>query len=174
VAQRAGVAKGTLYLYFESKQAMFEALIRSGIARPIGALRERLFEAGGSTEGLLRMAFGFIVQEVLGTRRRDILRLVVTEAHRFPEIAALYHREVIGQGMAALRMVFARAAARGEFAHTAEFERFPQLVVAPALLALLWKGLFERFDPLDAEALFEAHLAVLLRALGPAAPEPAP
>src|SRR5437764_9461610 len=72
VARRAGVAKGTLYLYFDSKQAMFEALIRSGIARPIEAMRERILAAEGSTEALLKLLFGFIAREVLGTRRRDI------------------------------------------------------------------------------------------------------
>jgi AcrR family transcriptional regulator len=164
VAQRAGIAKGTLYLYFESKQALFEALIRSGIARPVDAMKERIFAAEGSTETLLRMMFAFFAHDVLGTRRRDILRLIITEAHRFPEIAALYHREVVGKGIATLRYIAKRAAERGEFQGD-EIERFPHLIVAPALVAVVWKSLFERFEPLDVEALFDAHLAILLRAM---------
>jgi AcrR family transcriptional regulator len=164
VARRAGVAKGTLYLYFESKQALFEALIRSGIARPVEAMRDRILASEGSTEALLKMMFAFFARDVLGTRRRDILRLIITEAHRFPDIAALYHREVISKGIAALRHVARRAVERGEFRGD-EIERFPHLVVAPVMVAVVWKGLFERFEPLDVEALFDAHLSVLLRAM---------
>jgi AcrR family transcriptional regulator len=164
VAKRAGVAKGTLYLYFPSKQALFEALIRAGIAGPVEAMRARLTESDASTEVLLRMLFAFLSKELLGTRRKDILRLVITEAHRFPDIAEIYHREVIAKGIAALRHIGERAVARGEF-HGDEIVRFPHLLIAPALVAVIWKSLFERLDPLDVDALFDAHLAVILRAM---------
>jgi AcrR family transcriptional regulator len=164
VAKRAGVAKGTLYLYFDSKQALFEALIRAGIAGPVEAMRDRLAASEAPAETLLRMLFAFLSKELLGTRRKDILRLVITEAHRFPAIAELYHREVIAKGIAVLRHIARRAVERGEF-HGDEVARFPHLVIAPALVAVIWKSLFERFDPLDVDALFEAHLAVLLRAM---------
>ena len=164
VAKRARVAKGTLYLYFDSKQALFEALVRSGIAKPVEGLRTRILAADGSTETLLRMLFGFLSREVLATRRKDILRLILTEAHRFPVIAALYHQEVVAKGLLALRHIARRAVERGEF-HGDEIERFPHLVIAPALVAVVWKGLFEQFEPLDVEALFEAHIALILRAM---------
>src|ERR671910_186909 len=69
VAARAGVAKGTIYLYVESKQALFEALVRSGIAVPIEAIEQRVAKLDLPIEAVLRMIFGFIRQEVLGTRR---------------------------------------------------------------------------------------------------------
>jgi AcrR family transcriptional regulator len=164
VALRAGVAKGTLYLYFDSKQALFEALIRSGIAAPIEAIEDKVIGLDLSAEATLRMLFAFLRQEVLATQRKEIVRLILSEAGRFPEIAALYHREVVSRGMRLLRRVVERAIARGEF-RSDELARFPQLAIAPGIVALVWHNLFEHLDPLDVEGMFDAHVDLLMRAL---------
>ena len=164
VAARAGVAKGTVYLYVPSKQALFEALIRSAIALPIEALEQRIAALDVPAEAMLRTLFAWMRREVLGTRRKEIARLVLSEAGRFPEIAEFYHREVISRGLGILRRIAETAVARGEFRSDA-LARFPQLAIAPAVVAIIWGGLFERFEPLDIEGLFEAHLELLLRAL---------
>jgi hypothetical protein len=143
---------------------LFEALIRSGIAVPIESIEQRVARLDLPLEAVLRMIFGFIRQEVLGTRRQEIARLVITEAGRFPEIAEFYHREVVSRGVRLLRGVAERAAARGEI-RSDELARFPQLAMAPALLAILWANLFNRFDPLDVEGMLEAHIRLLMRAL---------
>ena len=100
-------------------------------------MRERILALDLPIEALLRMLFGFLSREILATPRADILRLILTEAHRFPEIAALYHREVIGSGLSTLRQVLRRAAERGEI-EGHELVRFPQLLIAPALVAVVW------------------------------------
>jgi AcrR family transcriptional regulator len=164
VAARAGVAKGTIYLYVASKEALFEALIHSGIAASIEAIEEKVLALDLPAEATLRMLFAFLRQEVLGTRRREIVHLILSEASRFPEIAAVYHREVISRGMRLLRKIAERAIARGEF-RSDELVRFPQLAIAPGIVALLWTNLFQHLDPLDIEGMFEAHLALLMRAL---------
>jgi AcrR family transcriptional regulator len=164
VALRAGVAKGTLYLYFESKQALFEALIRSGIAAPIEAIEDKVLGLDLPAEATLRMLFTFLRQDVLATRRKEIVRLILSEAGRFPEIAALYHREVVGRGMRLLRRVAERAVARGEF-RSDELARFPQLAIAPGIIALVWLNLFQHLEPLDVEGMFDAHVDLLMRAL---------
>ena len=164
VAARAGVAKGTVYLYVSSKEALFEELVRTGIAAPVQEMQARVLASDMPTEALLRMLFAFVLREVLGTKRREIARLVLSEASRFPKIAALYHREVVTRGVALMRHIAQRAIARGEFASD-EIARFPHLVFAPALLALVWKTLFERFDPLDAEGMLDAHVTVIMRAM---------
>ena len=164
VAARAGVAKGTIYLYVASKEALFEALIHSGIAASIEAIEEKVLALDLPVEATLRMLFAFLRQEVLGTRRREIVHLILSEAGRFPEIAAVYHREVISRGMRLLRTIAERAIERGEF-RSDELVRFPQLAIAPGIVALLWTNLFQHLDPLDIEGMFEAHLALLMRAL---------
>jgi hypothetical protein len=87
--------------------------------------------------------------------------LVITEGARFPSIAEFYYREVVERGIAAMRALIERAVARGELSHAA-LARFPQLVVAPGLVAILWVGLFDRFAHLDVAGMMRAHIEILL------------
>jgi AcrR family transcriptional regulator len=164
VAARAGVAKGTIYLYVPSKQALLETLIRSEIGGPIGVIEQHILALEASAEDKLRGLFSFLRKEILGTRRVDIVRLILTEAGRFPQLAEIYHREVISRGMHLLRGIAEQGVASGEF-HSDAIVRFPQLAVAPGLLALLWTAFFQTIDPIDVEAMLETHLALMMKAL---------
>ena len=97
----------------------------------------------------------------LGLRDGDVARLVITEGARFPAIAEFYYREVVERGIAAMRAMIERAVGRGELSHAA-LARFPQLVVAPGLVAILWVGLFDRFAHLDVAGMMLAHIEILL------------
>ena len=101
------------------------------------------------------------VNEIYGTHRKDVIRLIVTEGPRFPKLAEFYYREVIARVLPVIRGRLMLAVERGELAHDA-LARFPQLLVAPALLAILWSSLFERFAPLDVRELMRAHVELLL------------
>lgn len=164
VAARAGVAKGTIYLYVPSKQALFEALVQSGIGGALGAIEQKVLAPDMTAEEQFRALFDFLRQEVLGTRRLDIVRLFLREGSRFPELAEIYHREVISRGLALLRGIAERGVASGEF-RSDEIVRFPQLAIAPGLMALIWTSLFQRLDPLDVAGMLDAHLALMMRAL---------
>jgi AcrR family transcriptional regulator len=164
VAKRAGVAKGTLYLYFTSKESLFEELIRSIIASPMQTVGQELLARDLSAEAMLRGLIGWMKTEVLGTRRRDIARLIISEAGRFPDLAAFYHREVISRGMAVVRAIVTRGVERGEFTSDA-VARFPQLAVAPLLVAIVWIGLFDKAEKLDTDGLLDAHADLLIRGL---------
>lgn len=163
VAQRAGVAKGTIYLHFRDKQELFLDLIRSMMAPQLDAL-EALRELNAPAPAVIRAFAELFVREVLGTRRRDVIRLVIAEGPRFPAIAEFYYREVVSRGIAVLTHVLRRGVERGEIAHR-ELAEFPQLVFAPAVLAITWRSLFELFAPLDGDKMLEAHLKILF---GPA------
>lgn len=164
VAQRAGVAKGTLYLYFPSKEALFEALITSLIASPFQAAGEAMLQQDVPAEAMLRGLLHFAKTEILGTRRKDVARLIISEAGRFPDLAAFYHREVVGRGMAIVRSIVERGVKSGEFTSDAA-ARFPQLVVAPLLVAIVWTGLFDRVQKLDTSGLLDAHADLLMAGL---------
>jgi AcrR family transcriptional regulator len=159
VARRAGVAKGTIYLYFRDKEALFQELVRTMLVPLVGAL-----EAPVPPDLPIRKLFdAFIdlfVREVYGTKRRAVLRLVMTEGPRFPKLAEFYYRTVVERAMIAMRALLERADKRGELKHQALLQ-FPQLVVAPGMVAIIWSGLFDRFAPLDVAALMRAHLDVL-------------
>lgn len=164
VAKRAGVAKGTIYLYFADKQALFRALVQDSISPVVARLETAAPLFPGPARLLLRHLALTFVREVLLTERRHLLRLLVSEAPRFPWLAEIYWQEVVSRVLGLLRQLSRQARARGEFANDL-LERFPQLLPAPLLLGFLWSALFARFEPLDLEAFVEQWLDLLLPAL---------
>jgi AcrR family transcriptional regulator len=167
VARRAGIAKGTIYLYFRDKETLFTELIRSSLVPVVAGV-----EAAPHDLPLRVFAERFVelfVREIYGTRRRDVLRLVITEGPRFPQLAEIYYREVIKRALAAVRGIVQRAIERGEITSDA-LKRFPQLLVAPGLVAILWEALFARYEPLDVAAMMRAHIDLLFAALERRAP----
>jgi AcrR family transcriptional regulator len=159
VARRAGVAKGTIYLHFKDKEALFEELVRTAIVPVVARIATPPPAIGSIRDALERFANTFI-QEVANTRRADIIRLIVAEGPRFPAIADFYYREVISRGLAAMRMLIEAGIARGEIKQS-KLKDFPQIVVAPAIVAIVWKSLFERHSPLDAKAMLSVHLDLI-------------
>jgi AcrR family transcriptional regulator len=159
VAKRAGVAKGTIYLHFHDKEALFQEIVRSLMGPFVGTL-EGVFAADIPLRTIVDQIVELFVREVFGTRRKDIIRLIMTEGPRFPKLAEFYYREVLSRILAGARARLARGVARGEISHAA-LARFPQLVAAPAMLAIIWSGLFDRFEPLDVRELLRAHMDIL-------------
>ena len=159
VARRAGVAKGTIYLHFRDKQELFEELVRTMLVPHIAAL-EMLATAEGSPRALGEFVLNHFVRDVLGTRVADVIRLVIQEGSRFPEIADFYFREVVQRAIVALSRLLRRGQENGELVHESLLQ-FPHLVIAPFLMGLVWGSMFDRFDPLDAAGLMRAHFDIL-------------
>ena len=159
VAKRAGVAKGTIYLHFTDKEALFQELIRTALVPLIGRLATPP-SAGGSVREAMEGFARTFTQEVANTRRGDIVRLIVAEGPRFPAVADFYYREVVSRGMAAMRALIELGIARGEIRQQG-LAGFPQIVVAPAIVAVLWQSLFSRHAPLDVNEMLRVHLDLI-------------
>jgi AcrR family transcriptional regulator len=159
IAGRAGVAKGTLYLYFRDKKTLFKELVRSRLSPLVDAIRTAAAR-DLSVQALVEMIVHVFVTEIFGTSRKDIIALIISEGQRFPELAEFYYREMIARVLPVVRRRLQQAVRKGELRHDA-LARFPQLLIAPALVAVLWSTLFDRFSPLDAKELMRAHLDVL-------------
>ena len=159
VAKRAGVAKGTIYLHFKDKEALFQELIRTALVPLIGRLAAPP-PAGGSVRAALEGFAQTFAQEVVTTRRGDIVRLIVAEGARFPAIAEFYYREVVSRGMAGMRALIQLGIDSGEIRQEG-LTRFPQIVVAPAIVAVIWQGLFGKHAPLDAAEMLRVHLDLI-------------
>jgi AcrR family transcriptional regulator len=160
VARRAGVAKGTIYLHFADKEALFQAIVRSMLTPLVGGL-ESLRHVDVPFRAIAEQIVNLFVSEVLETDRKNIIRLIVAEGPRFPKIAEFHYREVVSRVMAAMQAILQRAVERGEIRHNA-LAQFPQLLFAPALMAVIWNSLFESYSPLDARAMLRAHIDILL------------
>ena len=158
VAKRAGVAKGTIYLYFRDKESLFQELVRTMLTPLVGTI-----EALGAAEVPIAVFSEQIVElfvcEVYETRRKDVIRLMITEGRRFPKLAEFYYREVLSRIIAAVRALLRRAAARGEVPEA--LVDFPQIIAAPGLIAIIWSGLFEKFEPLDVRKMMKTHFELL-------------
>jgi len=155
VARRAGVAKGTIYLHFKDKEALFQELIRFQLNPVVGT-----FETALASELPLRtivdQAIEIFVREIYGTHRKQVIRLIITEGPRFPALAEFYYHEVLARLLKALRARLARSLERGEIADDTLI-RFPQLLGAVSVIAIVWHGLFDRFEPLDVRAMMRAY-----------------
>ena len=160
VAKRADVAKGTIYLHFADKETLFQELIRRELGPVVAAL-----DQASHAEIPLRQVTDLLIEvfarEIFETRRKDVIRLVITEGPRFPKLAEFYYREVISRVMDTIRAMLRRGFERGEL-KTDALVRFPQLLAAPGVVAVIWSGLFDRFEPLDVRAMMRAHFDVLL------------
>jgi AcrR family transcriptional regulator len=155
VAERAGVAKGTIYLHFKDKESLFQELIRSKMAPVVGTL-EATFAADLPLHIVVDKAIDVFVREVYGSHRKDLIRLIISEGPRFPALAEFYYREVLSRILKSVRGLLRRAFERGELADNTLI-RFPQLLGAPGIIAIIWSGLFDRFEPLDVRAMMRAH-----------------
>jgi AcrR family transcriptional regulator len=159
VARRAGVAKGTIYLHFKDKESMFEELIRTALVPLIGRLHAPPPIGGSVRDAIEGFAENFI-REVGSTKRGDIVRLIVAEGPRFPAVADFYYREVVSRGLAGMRALIELGISRGEIRQK-NLARFPQILVAPALIAVIWQSLFSKHAPLDATEMFRVHLDLI-------------
>jgi AcrR family transcriptional regulator len=160
VAARAGVAKGTIYLHFDDKETLFQELVRAKMVPVVGTL-EAAFRTDLPLRVVVERAVDIFVREIYETPRKQVMRLIISEGPRFPALAEFYYREVLGRLLKALRSYLRRAFERGELADDTLI-RFPQLIGAPGVIAVVWSGLFERFEPLDVRAMMRAHFQRLL------------
>ena len=162
VAQRARIAKGTIYLYFRDKEHLFRAMVRSLVQKPFSAVAESF---SGTANQLLRELLSRMYGQVVKNEKvRSILRLLIAEGGRFPQLVEIYHREIIAPGMKAVRQALRQGIASGEFRKTAAVE-FPQLLAAPGVLAIVWRLLHGERHRLDLDSYREAHLEFALDSL---------
>jgi AcrR family transcriptional regulator len=160
VAKRAGVAKGTIYLHFKDKESMFEELIRTAIVPLVNRLGAAPPPVGASIRDMIEGFARSFIHEVTTTRRGDIVRLIVAEGPRFPDIADFYYREVVSKGLAGMRAAIEIGIARGEIQNK-NLAQFPQILIAPAMVAVIWQSLFAKHAPLNAIEMFRVHLDLI-------------
>jgi hypothetical protein len=116
----------------------------------------------GSTADLLRAQFSFIYEHLVeDRRRREVVRMLIAEATRFPELADRYHAEILRPCLDMLRQAIQRGVDRGEIRNSAIVEQ-PQVVIGPIALVDVWMMLFDDRQPLDLKAYFNAHLDMVL------------
>jgi len=165
IAERAGVTKGTIYVYFENKEHLFISMVREVTKATLDTVHDMFASHDGSTADLLRAQFSFIYQHIVADRRRrEVVRMLIAEAPRFPALADRYHEEILKPCLDMLRQAIQRGIDRGEFRKSAIVDS-PQVVIAPIALVDLWMMMVDERQPLDLKAYFNAHLDLVLNGL---------
>ena len=166
VAARAGVSKGTLYVYFPSKEELFKAVVRGGIVPAIERAEKLLDEHRGSADSLIRdMVKGWWVS-VGSTRLGGIPKLMISESRNFPELTQFYFREVISRVHRLVAAALQRGIDSGEF-RPVDVEYVKRLVIAPLWLLTVWRFSFDYCESiqLDPFTYLDSHLDLILRGL---------
>lgn len=168
VARRAGVSKGTLYLYFENKEELFKAVVRENIVEVIGKAENDMAAAaaGASCTELLRTMLHKWWSEVGSTRASGLAKLIMAEAGNFPEIAAFYNDEVIARGNGLIASIVRRGVDSGEFAPV-DADVMTRVLTAPVLMLMLWSHSFFPCDTggMDPDAYMAAFLGLVERGI---------
>lgn len=164
VAESAGVAKGTIYLYFSTKEELFEAVVRDAFAPLLERMTGALELPAVSSTLLVRLMIETMYRQMIATEKREILRLLVAEAKRFPALVSYYHREAISRGKAIAAEILRRGIESGEF-RDGPATRYPEVIIGPAIMAAVWKLVFEPVEPMDLDAMVEAHLDLVLSSI---------
>lgn len=169
VAARAGVSKGTLYLYFDSKEDLLRAVIRGGILPAIEAAEVELESTHDSAAALLRKLVWGWWDEILSQPAGGIPKLLLAEARNFPELADFYYENVVKRGTLLFRRVVERGIARGEF-RAIDLDTAVHVMLAPMIMLAVSRHSvdFCGREARDPRRIIETYLEMLLHALAPA------
>jgi AcrR family transcriptional regulator len=168
VAKRAGVSKGALYLYFETKADLFRAVVTDAVSPNLDRVKV-MASADVSVEQALRMGVGVLARHVVTDRRiTGVVKLVIAESRNHPELATIWHETVVEPGIRLMTGLIAAGQARGEV-RAGDPRLFAYGVMGPMVLSMVWRETFEPIgaEPLDVVKLADQHLDTVLRGMRP-------
>jgi TetR/AcrR family transcriptional regulator len=175
VAARAGVSKGTLFLYFPSKEELFKAVVRENISGRFKEWNDEFQTFEGSTADMVRYCMKVWWERLGATRASGITKLIMSEARNFPELAAFYQQEVIKPGQDLIRRILKRGVDRGEF-QVVDLDYAIFSITAPMIFLVMMKhslgACVPQDYPLDPERYLKSQVETLLHGLCVRPPEP--
>ena len=160
VAKRAGVSKGLMYLYFKTKEELFKAVVKSVVIRRVDQLIVNVETTELSSEDFIRGPLLSFLQQVPGSPVAIVIRLLLSEGQRHPDLVNYYYDNVVAKGLAAITGFVERGVERGEFKQSAVTE-LPHLFLAPVMLSIIW-GIIFKDRPLDTDKLIATQIDMLL------------
>ena len=168
VAKRAGVSKGALYLYFETKADLFRAVVTDAISPNLEHVKG-LASAPVPFEQAVRMGVGMLAGKVVTDRRiTGVVKLVIAESRNHPELATIWHETVVEPGLQLMSGLIAAAQARGEV-RAGDPRLFAFGLMGPMVLSMVWRETFEPVgaEAIDVAALADQHLDTVLKGMRP-------
>ncbi|HEX7761468.1 MAG TPA: TetR/AcrR family transcriptional regulator [Caulobacteraceae bacterium] len=163
IAARAGVSKGAVYLYFETKEDLFRAVVHEAVAPNIDAIETAVAAYEGDFSTLAALIMANITRIATGGPVGGVAKMVIGESRNFPELAKVWHDALVSPALAVLAGAIARAQARGEV-KPGDPRAYALGIVSPMLMGVLWRETFEPVGapPFDLPALSQQHLRTVL------------
>ena len=165
VAAIAGVSKGTLFLYFATKQDLFKAVIRSNLADHFPAWNQEFDTFQGKTADMLSYAMQSWWERIGNTRASGITKLVVSEGSNFPEVVQFYEAEVMRPGRALFKAILQRGMDRGEF-RPMDTDTAVYSLVSTIFFLSMWRHSLSPCDSsstLNPQMFLQSHVDALIR-----------
>jgi len=168
IAARAGVSKGALYLYFETKEDLFRAVVRDAISPNLTVVKGLIASHPGPFEGLVRAVADRVATLVETTPLGGVAKMVIGEARNFPELARLWYDELVSQLIFAVAAAIEAAQTRGEV-RPGNPRIYALQMASPLLMATLWRETFTPVGapPFDIREVMAQHADTFLRGLRP-------
>ena len=163
VAQRAGVSKGLLYLYFKTKEELFKAVVRSFVIPRIDALTASVATSDLSAEEIIRGPLLSFMKSLPRSPVGVVVRLMISEGSKHPDLVAFYWDNVASRGIDTLAAIVDRGVANGEFRRTAVSD-MPHVLVLPAIFSLIFTIVFGD-QSLDTDKLIDTHIDIVVEHL---------
>jgi TetR/AcrR family transcriptional regulator len=167
VAAKAGVSKGTLFLYFKSKEDLFEAVVRKNIGNQINQGLAEVESFEGTTTEMLKFAMYAWWERVGDTKASGISKLVMSEASNFPALANFYQETVVKPGRQLICTILQRGIDRGEF-RTLNMDYAVFSVIAPLMFLTMWKhswGTCSLDAPIDPKSYIDSQADIIVNGI---------
>lgn len=166
IAARAGVSKGALYLYFETKQDLFAAVVRDAVSPNLAAVEALASGVDLPFAQVARMLLGRAADLMIASPVGPVAKMVIAESRNFPELARVWHDEVVARMLGVLTGLIERAQAKGEL-RPGEPRYHALSMIGPLLMGLLWREVLEPAGarPIDLRALAQQHIETVLGGL---------
>jgi AcrR family transcriptional regulator len=163
IARRAGISKGTLYLYFEDKEALFRAVVRETVAPNIDVVRGLLDSGQPPFAEIVRMLLSRFALIAQAAPIGPVAKMVIGESRNFPKLAKVWHDEVVSKAIGLVTEIVAKAQARGEV-REGDPRLFAFSIMGPMVLGVLWRETLQPAGgaPVNLDALAAQHCDAIL------------
>ncbi len=166
IAARAGVSKGALYLYFETKQELFHAVVRDAVAPNIAAVEAQIATVEVPFPTLARMLIARMADLVANTQLGSVAKMVIAESRNFPDLARVWHNDIVRRALKLACGLIEKAQARGEV-RPGDPRLHAFSLVGPILMGVLWREVLTPVgaEPVDLEKLAKQHADTVLEGM---------